>query len=608
MFCSPMMDTMKQNFEKMVEETAGVKPDAPIMHTGFKLPIQYLPEDQQFPLNPIVSADLELVESKSEHSMYAHLFQPTTPFAESMVHEWKKQYTTNTDYLAETQQVLQEQKDMDALLSKTESHAEYKLDHGQLMSIWDDVKKDEDFLEKYCFVEWDMLKALNRSSGFLQILSIANIMSPVISLVIPLLFLIFPFIILKLRGIPITFSVYIDVLKDIAKSHFIGKTLSNLSSLSLEKMAYLIIGLGLYLYQIYQNVLMCMRFYRNIQKINTSLYEYKCYLQHTCQKMETFVSFHKAKLTYTLFCQDVQAHCEVLREMRAELESIEETQPNITGKLASVGYLLKCYYELHANKRYEQSLQYSFGFEGFLDNLRGVSKHLTSGKVSMADFDPSGGACIIKDGFYPPIMNEDPVKNSCDLSKSMVITGPNASGKTTYLKTCTINVIFTQQIGCGFYSSCLIQPYTHIHSYLNIPDTSERDSLFQAESRRCKEIIDVILDKPADKGYRHFCIFDELYSGTNPTEATKSAYAFLSYLTRFSHVDFVLTTHYVSVCKKLKKSNRVQNYKMMVDAGKDGTIVYTYKIKKGISKVQGAIKILESLEYPDEIIQSVKRQ
>jgi DNA mismatch repair ATPase MutS len=143
---------------------------------------------------------------------------------------------------------------------------------------------------------------------------------------------------------------------------------------------------------------------------------------------------------------------------------------------------------------------------------------------------------------------------------------------------------------------------------LNIPDTSERDSLFQAESRRCKEIIDVILDKPADKGYRHFCIFDELYSGTNPTEATKSAYAFLSYLTKFSNVDFVLTTHYVSVCKKLKKSNRVQNYKMMVDAGKDGTMIYTYKIKKGISKVQGAIKILESLEYPDEIIQSVKRQ
>jgi DNA mismatch repair ATPase MutS len=54
---------------------------------------------------------------------------------------------------------------------------------------------------------------------------------------------------------------------------------------------------------------------------------------------------------------------------------------------------------------------------------------------------------------------------------------------------------------------------------LNIPDSSGRDSLFQAESRRCKEIIDII---NKDKTHRHFCIFDELFSGTNPVETTKA--------------------------------------------------------------------------------------
>ena len=126
--------------------------------------------------------------------------------------------------------------------------------------------------------------------------------------------------------------------------------------------------------------------------------------------------------------------------------------------------------------------------------------------------------------------------------------------KTTLLKTTTLNIIFSQQIGCGFYKSGSIHPYTHIHSYLNIPDTSERDSLFQAESRRCKEIIDIIYNSDS-KTSRHYGIFDELYSGTNPEEATKTGYAFLKYLTTYKNVDFILTTHYNKICSKLKKMN-----------------------------------------------------
>ena len=73
-----------------------------------------------------------------------------------------------------------------------------------------------------------------------------------------------------------------------------------------------------------------------------------------------------------------------------------------------------------------------------------------------------------------------------------MITGPNASGKTTILKTTLFNIILSQQVGFGFYSSATINPYKYIHCYLNIPDTSGRDSLFQAEARRCKEILDSV--------------------------------------------------------------------------------------------------------------------
>jgi DNA mismatch repair ATPase MutS len=106
-----------------------------------------------------------------------------------------------------------------------------------------------------------------------------------------------------------------------------------------------------------------------------------------------------------------------------------------------------------------------------------------------------------------------------------------------------------------------------------------------------------------------------LYSGTNPLEATKSAYAFLAYLAKHDHVNFILTTHYVSLCSKLKKSKalrkRIENYKMMVDMdehdGSSGKIVYTYKIKSGISKVQGAVHILREMDYPEEILDTIRR-
>ena len=613
-----LMNTTKRQINTMVAEVSGVPvqdeseqtatgpidPSTIPLHSPFQLPITYLPADQIRPLSPIVSQDLELdaTTSTTSKSMYDHLFLPSHPFGSAMIHEWKKQFTTNTQYLQDTQQVIQEIATKSNAGATTTS-APPRINHAGLMEIWKDTKQDGFFLEKYCFVEWDIIKSLNRSPGFLQVLSIANIMSPVLSLIIPLLFLIFPFILLKIRGIPITFSVYIEVLKDIAKHHFIGKALSNLSAISWDKLAYIFITLGLYLYQVYQNILLCKRFYQNIHRINEQLVEMREYLGQSIENMDQFVAAHWSKPTYTAFCETVTGHCDVLRQFRQELEPIRPVR-HFVAKMGEVGYLLKCYYEMHSNVVYETSIRYSFGFEGFLDNLRGVNTHFVAGHINLATFDASA-SCTFDDQYYPPYYDQAHVKNRCDLSRNVIITGPNASGKTTLLKTSTINVIFSQQIGYGFYGSCTINPYTHIHSYLNIPDTSERDSLFQAESRRCKEIIDVIRNN-VDNKTRHYCIFDELYSGTNPLEATKSAYAFLKYLTKFDNVDFILTTHYVSICSKLKKSPKIQNCKMDVVLLKNGGIEYTYRMKPGISKIQGAVRILEDMDYPAEIIDSVR--
>jgi DNA mismatch repair ATPase MutS len=192
----------------------------------------------------------------------------------------------------------------------------------------------------------------------------------------------------------------------------------------------------------------------------------------------------------------------------------------------------------------------------------------------------------------------EPVKNNLTMKKNIILTGPNASGKTTILKSTLINIIVSQQWGCGFYTFAKFRPFTHIHSYLNIPDSSGRDSLFQAESRRCKEILDIV-NHTDNKKTHHFCIFDELYSGTNYKEATKSAAAFLKYLSKFDNVEFILTTHYRKLCKH--KSTVIENYKMdVIESGED--IQYTYRMKRGVSKVEGGIRILKQMNYPSDIL------
>jgi hypothetical protein len=574
----------------------------PCSHTisNFRLPIEYLEEEYIHTLPSNVISDLELCDSENT-PMYEFLIDPKHEFSKNMMKKCVSKYTTNIPFLIDTQNII---KSSSTYLEKTRTYSNYNVNCEKINEIWKSLKEDASFLEKHYFMEWPMLKHMNESSTFLQCISMVNIMSPLISLFIPVIFLIMPFIILKIQRIPIDFNMYLEILKSIAKNHFIGKTLLGMQKLTPENMLYLLISFAFYMFQIYQNVTSCLRFYTNIKKMNEYLLEIKDYVQHSIVSMENFVEINKNKKTYEMFSNETYKHCLTLKELLIEIENLKPFSLNIN-KITELGCMLKCYYHLYDNIEYEDALKYSFEFEGYINNIIGIYENIVSKKVHFATFDENVD-CNIEQQYYPPYKNGEPVKNTCKFDKNMIISAPNASGKTTFIKTTCINIIFTQQFGCGFYKSCVLNPYTHIHSYLNIPDTSGRDSLFQAESRRCKEIIDVI-DENKDSKIRHFCIFDELYSGTNPTEATKSAYAFLKYLTKFDNVDFILTTHYVSVCDKFKKSKHIRNYKMDVENLDNGKLKYTYKLKPGISKIEGAVEILKDMNYPSEIIENIEQ-
>ena len=135
--------------------------------------------------------------------------------------------------------------------------------------------------------------------------------------------------------------------------------------------------------------------------------------------------------------------------------------------------------------------------------------------------------------------------------------------------------------------------------------------MFQAEARRCKDIIDSISndneteeDEEPDNKVTHFCIFDELYSGTNPDEAITSATAFMNYIVKTDNVTCLLTTHYIKICKKLSKNKKITNFNMKTNK-KGNSFEYTYKLVKGISTVKGGLKVLSDMNYPNEILQNL---
>jgi hypothetical protein len=576
------------------------------IHKVFRLPILYVDQDKLFDLNPVVACDLELYKPLVEdisgvpivsNTMYEYLLKPQNKFASALVPEWSKYFTNDVNFLIQTQEVI---RNVDFITSANDESINYE----KFSKLWKDLKQDNvHFMDKYSFVEFDIARHLNESPTFLQALSFVNMASPALSFFIPVLFFIFPFIILKIQGIPIDISTYFNTLKKIAKNHFIGSIVQTAQNISWTSLFYLSMTLGLYGLQIYQNYIACIRFYNNISRINEHISFLKDYILASILNIEKFVELNSHHSTYKNFCLLSSCHSDTLKDIYNEVKDIAPFEPKLS-KITEIGYLLKCFYRLHVNSNYENSLRYSVGFNGFIYNLKGIKENVISKDVNLATFNNEN--TTISGLYYPPLVREKHIKNSCSFDKNIIITGPNASGKTTFLKSASINIILSQQLGIGFYDECSLNPYTHIHSYLNIPDTSARDSLFQAESRRCKEIIDSIDNSKHTN--RHLCIFDELYSGTNPDEATKAAYAFLKYLSEKPNVDFALTTHYHKLCKKIKKKHNMANFKMDVKMTNDHINEYTFKLTKGISHVKGGLAILEEMKYPVAILSYFYKQ
>jgi hypothetical protein len=638
--------------------------------TAFKHPISYTDPLKLHELPTSIIEDLEMITPKNAtdteadtcglvKGLYHYVFSPTSVYGTEHLPLWSKYYTTDIAYLKHTQTLLEmfDNQLLERCIAQNTEHSSSVEAFSVMKDTWKDFRgtgKISDFKEKFSYVETPFLSKLNGSSSFLQFLSIYNISSPVIALLTPLIVLIIPFFVLMMRGLAVSISEYVDILKTIISQHSIGKFLTQFSSVSMDQKIYILMSVVFYVIQIYQNIMACIRFYRNIKLVHTHIHTINGYLTATGINMSYMIqliqTYHLT--SYEPFREELAKKYAILEEVTRALSDISPFSVSVS-KFFQIGYVMKNYYSLFSQTDLNELLEYSFGFNAYMEHLTACRSFVVDGTIHACSFvepeaepepEPEAEAeaaesaetkrpltpiaeddsdakseaapepvAVVKktrvtkflSQVYAPLRAATPaavIANDVVLDKQLIITGPNAAGKTTVIKTTLFNIILSQQIGYGFYKRAEITPYDYLHCYLNIPDTSGRDSLFQAESRRCMEILRSIMEHPTK---RHFCIFDELYSGTNPYEAVAAAYGYIAFISKNPQVDLILTTHYIELCELLEKRNAgaITNLHMSVSPD---TGAYLYKIANGISSIKGGLKVLRDLDYPNEIVESAR--
>lgn len=446
------------------------------------------------------------------------------------------------------------------------------------------------------------LDSLNHQPWFMRAWTSYTLGSPLLALGTPIFFMILPFFILKLMRTPITLQNYIMYLKKLMSKHTIGK-LFQFKGSSITQKIYIFVSIGFYLMNMARNLFDCIQFVKQQPMILSNVRTTCDDIQWIHTRVQRVLSRLSAVLekkrhnAYERYHQHLNHMVDRMNEYKMYVDSISERLGTSTyPTFWTIGDSLSAFYRIHKDTQIQELYNDMTDFLGYYQIMTHVVSWCKTNEWVIVEW----GDTWKIDQFSPIVMIDNTmdttVKNTVDMSLNWMITGPNASGKTTVLRSMLWNQILGQQWGIMYAVRAQSPIIDYFHCYLNVPDSYSRDSLFQAEARRCLEVLTFLNDHP-DK--QHFCIFDELYSGTNPVEATCGSIAYIQELQRKKNVRFMMTTHYHDVVKYCKTIHKAY---MMVEHGK-----YTYALCDGVNRDYGAVQVFKDLGYSDKFVKRIER-
>ncbi len=211
----------------------------------------------------------------------------------------------------------------------------------------------------------------------------------------------------------------------------------------------------------------------------------------------------------------------------------------------------------------------------------------------------------IKDGFHPVINivnNGSYVKNDCymdDKTNTLLITGPNMSGKSTYMRQLAIIIIMAQMGSFVPASSANLPIFDAIYTRIGASDDLvSGESTFMVEMLEAKNAI-------CSSTENSLILFDELGRGTATYDGMSLAEAILEYVTTKIKCKTLFSTHYHELTSLENKYSTIKN--IHVSATEDnGKLIFLHKIKEGAVDKSYGVHVAALANMPEEIIKNAE--
>lgn len=202
------------------------------------------------------------------------------------------------------------------------------------------------------------------------------------------------------------------------------------------------------------------------------------------------------------------------------------------------------------------------------------------------------------ENIYHPLIKE-PVKNSLSTKRGVLITGSNASGKSTFLKTIAVNHILAQTI-----HTCMADSYKtgifRVCSSMSLRDDLQGgNSYYMLEIKALKRIMDEL----GKKDVPVLCFVDEVLRGTNTVERIAASAQILKSLSGEGCLCFA-ATHDIELTHLLEDEYNNCHFEEEIE---NNDIFFSYKIMSGRATTRNAIKLLSIMGYDEAITQKAER-
>ena len=483
---------------------------------------------------------------------------------------------------------------------------------NDLIGFWNNSNmKHIELMNDMIYFNYDIIpflnvnEILNNNEKALLISNIYKIIiSPLLTILTPIVSLLFPLILLFYFQRKTNVNIPIGtVIKGYFNILFSNSSMNALFNNPSKAMIASVITKGIYVFMYCQNIYYSLQNSHNTNKIINIIHEKLNKMTEyiflskkikeicTTYKIDNLTSF----ITYNNIENDLKIYEEYFKH------TVFKNEPKLFSDKGKILYIFK---QFQKNKN---EITHLFHISGIIDTILSIENLLSNSNNNnpycICDYISNNKPTIqIKNIWHPFLNNEGTVKNSLDVSNNILITGPNAAGKSTFIKSVIVNIIMAQTIGVTSANNFKITPFHLIETYLHIPDSKGSSSLFEAEMFRSKNYIEKI--KSIDENKFSFIVLDEIFSSTNYVEGFSGAYAILKKISSFTNTLSITTTHYTDLEVLEKDTNgKIVNYKFEVDYDSNKEIKFNYMLKRGMSRQYIALDLLKKNGFDDDLIE-----